>query len=144
MPKLSKAVAKKVADTEGGSFEPLEPGVYHVRLVNVDGSREGPAGPYWSWEFDVVEPGSSGKLWNNTSLSEKAYFKLKETFEAFGEDTDTDTDDLIGEIVKAVVSTRVIQQGDKKGQVTNQIDKLVPADEDFTPNDSAKDDDLDI
>jgi hypothetical protein len=139
MAKLNKADAAAVQDTESSSFEPLEPGVYHVRLVDVDASREGPSGPYWSWEFDVV--GSNRKLWNNTSLSEAARFKLKETFDAFGVDADTDTDDLIGEVVRAVVSTRVIQAGARKGEIANQIDRLSPPDEEYASDEDDDDED---
>lgn len=133
MPKLNKKTAEKVASAEGGDFPLLDPGWYHVRLNNVDGDREGPKGPYWSWEFDVVEEGASGKLWQNTSLSDAAAFKMKETFDAFGVPTDTDTDELCGQICKAQVGIRTIQQGDRKGEQANQITRLAPADEDFVP-----------
>lgn len=132
MAKLNKKTAEMVDKAEGGSFEPLEAGAYHVRLVDVDSDREGPKGPYWSWEFDVVEPDTrKSKLWQNTSLSEAAAFKMKETFDAFGVPTDTDTDDLCGQVCKAIVSVRTIQSGARQGELANQIDRLVPADEDF-------------
>jgi hypothetical protein len=131
MAKLNKKTATMVDKAESGSFEPLEAGAYHVRLVDVDADREGPKGPYWSWEFDVVEEGGRGKLWQNTSLSEAAAFKMKETFDAFGVPADTDTDDLCGKVVKAIVSVRTIQQGARQGELANQIDRLVPADDDF-------------
>lgn len=131
MPKLTKTKAKQVEES-GGTFEPLPPGVYHVRLVDVDASREGPSGPYWSWEYDVVEDGHVGrKLWNNTSLSDAALWKLDETFSAFGMGADTDTDELLGKVVKAVVSIRTIQEGARKGEPANQIDRLTPADSGF-------------
>lgn len=132
MAKLNKQMAKRTAEASSG-FEPIPDGAYHVRLVEVDSSREGNAGPYWSWEFDVVEPGDglNRKLWNNTSLSEQALWKLQETFKAFGVPEDTDTDEILGRVCKAIVSTRTIQQGQRKGELTNQIDRLVPKDEDF-------------
>lgn len=131
MPQLNKTTAKKVADSSS-SFEPIPAGAYHARLVNVDADRKGPAGPYWSWEFDVVEPGHENrKLWNNTSMSEAALFSLQQTFEAFGVEPDTDTDELIGEVVKLVVSVRTIQDGPRKGELANQINRLMPKDDDF-------------
>lgn len=144
MPKLDKKTAGAVNESSS-SFEPLEAGVYYLRLRDVDGSREGPSGPYWSWEFDVIqsttESNPSGRLWNNTSLSEAAQFKMKETFDAFGVPTDTDTDELIGECVKAVVSVRTIQQGARKGELSNQIDRLVkPEDEWEAPEVTTADD----
>ena len=130
MPQLSKTTAGAVAEATG-SFEPLEDGVYHARLVNVE-VKPGAAGPYWAWEYDVTDqPYVNRKLWNNTSLSEAALWKLKESFDAYGVETDSDTDELIGQIVKLVVSSRVIQQGARKGETANQIDRVIAADEGY-------------
>jgi hypothetical protein len=147
MPKLDSSTAGEVNETSASSFEPLEAGVYYLRLRDVDGSREGPSGPYWSWEFDVVQSTTdsapSGRLWNNTSLSEAARFKLKETFDAFGVPADTDTDDLVGQCVKAVVSIRTIQSGARKGEPANQIDRLVKPEDDWeAPAAAPTEDDL--
>lgn len=143
MAKLNKETQKQVDEADGGSYEPIPPGAYHVKLVDVDSTREGPKGPYWSWEFDVAEGDHKGrKLWNNTSLSAAAAFSLKGTFEAFGVGSDTDTDDLIGQHCKAIVSTRTIQAGDRKGELTNQIDRLAPADDGFAAEGSESDDDI--
>lgn len=132
MAKLNKEKAEQAAAAESSSFDPIPDGAYHVRLRDVDTSREGKAGPYWSWEYEVVDgEHKSRRLWNNTSLSEAAMFKVKETFDAFGVETDTDTDDLLGSVVKVIVSTRTIQQGARKGEPANQIDRVVPKDEDF-------------
>jgi hypothetical protein len=133
MPKLNKKQAKEVGDAEGG-FDLLDDGVYHARLRSVEVSENaGPSGAhYWKWEFEVVEePYINRRLWTNTSLSEAAAFKLKEMFDAFGEDTDTDTDELCGRIVRLVVSTRTIQEGARKGDNANQVDRVSPADEEF-------------
>ena len=37
---------------------------------------------------------------------------------------------MIGQVVKAVVSQRTIQEGTRKGEVANQIDRLKRADDD--------------
>lgn len=147
MAKLDKKHAKQVNDAEQNEFPVLPDGAYHVRLNDVDDDRNGPAGPYWSWIFEVVEPGdfeftdSKGKtrtvkfagqkLWNNTSLSEAAAFSMQNTFQAFGVEPDTDTDDLCGQVIKAIVNTRTIQSGARKGQPANQIVRLAPKDDDF-------------
>jgi len=130
VPKLNQKVAKAVEKAEGGKFDPLEPGVYHVRLRDVT-AKEGAKGIYWAWEFDVVEPDAKGRLWTNTSLSEAAHFKLKETFEAFGVETDTDTDELLGKVCRAQVTITTIQAGNRKGEQTNSVTKLLPADDEF-------------
>lgn len=142
MPKLSKDHAKQVNDAEGG-FPVAEPGLYHLRLEDVDGSRSGNAGPYWSWQFVVVGDADGPceydgmKLWNVTSLSEKAAGIMKQTFDAFGVTSDTDTDDLIGQVVSAQVSVRTIQ-GDspRAGQKANQIDRLLPKRPEFDLDDA--------
>lgn len=130
MAKLNKQLQKQTKDAESSGFEPLPDGVYHAKLRDVDTTKAGNKGPYWSWEFEVIDEEFKGRrLWNNTSLSAAAAFKMKETFEAFGCDVDTDTDELIGQPVKVVVSQRVIQDGARKGEISNQVDRLKPADE---------------
>jgi len=124
--KLNKVMASAVEEASGGSgFEPLEEGVYVVRLREVD-VKEGQKGPYWVWTFEIPEGESYAgrRFWMNTSLSEAALWKLKEVFNAFGTTPDTDTDELLGKRVKAVVVQRTIQMGARAGEVTNQIDTV--------------------
>lgn len=131
MAKLNQETAKSVAEASD-SFEPIPAGTYHVRLKDVDSSRSGKAGPYWSWEFEGLEGEAKGrKLWNNTSLSTQSQFALKQTFDAFGVPYDTDTDDLLGRVCKLTVSIRTIQAGARKGELANQVDRVHPADTDF-------------
>jgi hypothetical protein len=145
MPKLNKTNAKKAEEASSG-FDPVPSRAYHVRLESVNPDGSGPKGPYWSWEFTILEDhefeieGKKGvqnalgrKLWNNTSLSDSAMFKMKETFDAFGVPTDTDTDEILGDCCKAIVGIRTIQEGARKGELANQIERLVPADADFEP-----------
>ena len=56
MAKLNQKLQKATEAAQDG-FEPFDEGVYHIKLVDVDTARSGNAGPYWSWEFVVVEPG---------------------------------------------------------------------------------------
>ena len=147
MAKLDKEHQEQTATASTG-FAPIPEGEYHLRLRDVDPENEGPAGPYWSWEFEVLdsvdfkhtdpdtgeveEANTEGRrLWNNTSLSKQAAFKMKETFDAFGAELDADTDDLCGGVVRAAVSQRVIQSGARKGQISNQIDRLYKVEEGF-------------
>jgi hypothetical protein len=141
MAKLSKATAKKVDDSQS-SFDPVDEGWYHVRLRDVDADRSGPAGPYWSWEYEIVGAGApdgddyatpmkNRRLWNNTTLAEGKMFGLNQTFAAFGVPSDTDTDDLCGQIVKAQVTHRTIQKGARTGEIGEQISRLAKADEEF-------------
>lgn len=145
MPKLDKNKAKAAAEAST-TFVPLPECTVHAILKDVDASREGPAGPYWSWEYEIIDDetvdspvtGEDGKpvqvktrgrrQWNNTSLSQD--WSLKQSFDAFGATPDTDTDELIGMPVKLVLSVRVIQAGNRKGELTNNIDRVLPPDED--------------
>lgn len=134
MPKLNQDVAQKVNDAEDG-FKPVPENVYIVQLKEDVDVKEGAKGPYWRWTFEIPETHEGEELqyagrrfWTNTSLSDAAYFKLKETFAAFGVPTDTDTEDLVGQKVKAVVIQRVIQGGQRAGEIGNEIDKLLPLD----------------
>jgi hypothetical protein len=139
--KLNKVMASAVEEASGGSgFEPLEEGVYTVRLRGVD-VREGQKGPYWVWEFEIPdgEEFAGRRFWLNTSLSEAALWKLKEVFGAFGATPATDTDELLGKRVRAVVIQRTIQMGARAGEVTNQIETVKPVG-DADVADSKKDD----
>lgn len=145
MPKLPKTTAKKVEATETTQFEALPADKYLCRLMNVE-QKPGNVADYWSWEFEVIEPDEfeGRRLWANTSLSEKAFFKLKEAFEAFGVSPDTDTDELCGESALLVVSQRPIEKGARKGEMGNNVDVILPADGAVADSagDEAEDEDL--
>lgn len=149
MPKLDKKTAKAVAETETQSFDALPADVYIGRLDEVE-VRDGAKGPYWSWAFTVVsdkdgeEKFAGRKLWVNTSLSEKAHFKLKEVFDAFGYETDSDTDELIGESIKMLVEETIIEQGARKGQPGNNVVRCMPLDEDGESEGGSDDDEEDV
>lgn len=136
MPKLDSDAAKRVEDAES-SGGLMEEGLYEMVLTEVTATGKdgkplsGPAGPYWKWEFTVPEDAPrypKWKQWVNTSLSEQAAWKLKEVFEAFGRTPDTDTDELIGQRVRVEVGTRTIQQGERTGEVANQVRSVLPLD----------------
>ncbi len=131
MPKLNQKQAKAVSDAEG-SFEPIEDGVYHVRLREVEAVTAKSGNPMWRVEFEVVEePYVNRRLWTNLVQVDAALFKTNEFFAAFGASPGTDTDELCGQICRAVVSQRTIQEGARKGEVSNQIERLSPADDEF-------------
>jgi hypothetical protein len=149
MAKLNDEHQKQTAEASTSSFHPVPDGVYHVRLRNVDTpEQKGPSGfHYWVWEYEILDDlefevtddkgnkstqnTRGSRLWNNTSLAPQAAFAVKGTFDAFGVPYDTDTDELLGKVVKAVVSTRTIDRGARKGQLSNQIERLQPKDEGY-------------
>lgn len=130
MPKLPNSTVKSVNESESqGALMP--DGVYRMRLREVEASKNnGPSGfPYWTWTFEVPEDADEFKKrrqWLTTSLSDKAAFKLKETFDAFGATPDTDTDELIGQYVDVVVGSRTIQKGARTGELANTVEKVLP------------------
>lgn len=126
IPKLPAKVAKRVNDAKSSDLEALPANMYHGELVSVT-VKDGTKAPYWSWEFDLQDDGYvNRKLWVNTSTLETADWKMKEVFNAFGYDADTDTDELIGQTIKLSVSQRVIEQGARKGELGNNVDKCLP------------------
>lgn len=131
IPKLSSNTAAKVEEAEGGNFEAIPEGIYALVLEDVE-VKEGPKGQYWSWTFKVAEGEeyAGRKFWNNTSLSDDAFWKLKETFEAFGVSPDTDTDTLIGDRVRAMIVQKIAEKGKRAGELQNEIKTLLPLDPD--------------
>lgn len=138
MPKLSKVQTKGL--DAPSSFEPLDDGVYHGRLREVTAAVGKDSGKsYWKWEFEVVEePYINRRLWKNTPTEGAGSSMTSEIFEAFGASPDTDTDELCGEVIKLVVSTKTIQSGSRKGELGNEITRTAPAADDFELPDEAQ------
>lgn len=131
MPKLSGSQRKQVDSAELNSFEPLEEGLYVVKLAKDPEVKPGPAAPYWACEFAVVGPNSKNrKLWNNQSTSEKAAGLMKAFFAAFGVPIDTDTEDIVGETCRVLVTTEIQQQGAGKGTPRSVIKRFLVKDAD--------------
>lgn len=127
MPRLKDDVAAKVEAAEDG-FKPLDPGIYVVQLKEDVEIKEGAKGTYWKWTLEIPagEPGAGRRLWTNTSLSEAAFFKLKEMFAAFGVPVNTDTEELVGRKIRVQVKHATINQGSRKGELSNEIEKCLP------------------
>jgi hypothetical protein len=126
MPQLNPTLAGQI-DEEPESIGILDPGVYDVALVSVE-ARPGKVAPLWTWKFEIPagQRGAGRQFYHNTSLSEAARFKVKETFDAFGVTAGTDTDLLIGRRVRALVIKTIAEQGKRQGQFVNQIQELYP------------------
>lgn len=135
MAKLDKKTAKATNAAEGADFSPLPEAIYTATLRKVTVGESSNKNPMWTWEFEVDEPEEvdgvttkGRKLFVNTALTDNALWKLKEVFNAFGYDADTDTDELIGEQVKLVVTQREIEKGARKGQIGNNINNVLALD----------------
>ena len=131
MPKMNKGQAKGLEAPS--RFEPIDDGVYHGRLREVTAAVGKDSGKsYWKWEFEVVEePYINRRLWKNTPTEGAGSSMTSEIFEAFGASPDTDTDELCGNVIKLVVSTKTIQGGSRKGELGNEITRTAPGDNDF-------------
>jgi hypothetical protein len=138
MAKLNKKMQGEVEKAQAG-FTPMPDGTYHFRLRDVDSTRTGNKGPYWSWEYECVEePHVGRRQWNNTSLSEESLGFMKATFQAFDASLDTDTDELIGKIVRLQLTTRTIQPpSPRAGEQTNNVNRVLKPDPDFQLPESA-------
>lgn len=139
IPKLSSDTASKVEEAESLDYEALPEDVYPAVLDGEVESAEGPNGLYWKWTFKISDGDYKGrKMFTNTSLSEKALWKLKEVFEAFGVPSDTDTDDLIGKPVKLMVVQRIIEKGTRKGDMGNEVRQVLPVSDAARPDTDKK------
>lgn len=129
MPKLptqAATAAKEAAERSG--FKPIEEGTYEARLTGVKATNAKSSGnPMWVWELEIVEaPYRGRKLWVNTVLTDAAMWKVAEMFNAFGVDTDTDTDEIIGDHCNVDVVQRTIESGARAGQVGNDVQRAWP------------------
>lgn len=68
--------------------------------------------------------------------------RIKAFFEAFGYSLDSDTDEMIGDRCILQIGIRTIQQGERAGQLTNEVNAVLPlgdADVDFGDDDGDAD-----
>jgi len=135
MPKLSSENAKKVAEVEdnggGGNYGPIPEGKYRVRLLEVESGKTAKGAPKWVWKFETTDPAeNAGRwLWEHTAIQESTMWKVRQVFDAFGVPADTDTDDLIGRTIDAMVGVEIAQAGKLKGKEVNTIREFLPASE---------------
>lgn len=152
MPKLANNLAAKAAEAEAvsGGFEPLKPGKYLARLSNVEAKVSQNGNAYWNWEFSSLHTldgeKKSGRQWYMTMVPQDKMPKgtadaekweksqamnlgrFRHIFEeVFGSTTDTDTDELIGDVVVLTIAVETIQGGAKAGQLTNRVRSVDPA-----------------
>jgi|SRR5882724_2480483 len=132
MPQLDKETAARTAEAESG-WGMLE-GIYEVELTAVtDADKSGKpfvgkesGVPFWKWEVTFPDDANEGKykrrkLWRQISLSENADGMRNEAFAAFGADTSTNTDDLIGRRCLVQVANR-----EWNGQDQAEVQKFMP------------------
>lgn len=144
MPKLDKRTAKQAQEAESITLL-VDAGTYAAVLNKVE-SKTGAAGEYWEWEFALMEDENGDevegkpKIWENTSLSEKAIFRVKQMFEAFEVPVDTDTDELVGQWVGLNVGQEVARQGSRQGQLRNIFLSAFPLTDESDESDEDEED----
>lgn len=108
------------------SREPLEEGVYSLRIAKAEETVSSTGNPMLKVEYDVMGVEGNRKLWDNYVLIDKCLWKVQELFKALGIDTDQivtmDPQELIGMEVQA----KVIQE-EYQGDITNRVKKILPA-----------------
>ena len=145
MPQLGDDLSTKVESAVSNTGL-IDDGIYLARLngkVEVKDSKAGNA--TWSWPF-VIEPGQAfagRKINHRTTITESAFYRLKETFEAFGVPTSTDTDELEGKLVRLNIVQKENWQGeldDETGlvRVNNDVKAVLVAEGTTGVNEATK------
>jgi hypothetical protein len=107
------------------SREPLEEGVYHLRIAKVEETTSSTGNPMLKVEYDVMDVDGSRKLWDNYVLIDKCLWKIKELFDAIGVDTSELVEMDVTELVGMEVNGKVIQET-YNGDIVNRIKKVMP------------------
>ena len=108
------------------SREPLEEGVYHLRIAKVEETNSSTGNPMLKVEYDIVDVDGGRKLWDNYVLIDKCLWKVKELFDAIGVDTSELVEMDVTELVGMEVNGKVIQET-YNGDIVNRIKKVMPA-----------------
>lgn len=110
------------------SREPLEEGIYTLRIAKVDEAVSSTGNPMLKVEYDVVEH-EGRKLWDNFVLIDKCLWKIKELFDAIGLDTSSIVDIDVAELVGYEVQAKVIKEP-YNDDIVNRVKKI------FAPKES--------
>ena len=108
------------------SREPLEEGVYYLRVAKVEETTSSTGNPMLKIEYDVMGVDGNRKLWDNYVLIDKCLWKVKELFDAIGIDTSELVEMDVTELVGMEVTGKVIQET-YNGDIVNRIKKVMPA-----------------
>lgn len=107
------------------SREPLDEGVFHLRIAKVEETTSSTGNPMLKVEYDVMDVDGNRKLWDNYVLIDKCLWKVKELFDAIGVDTSELVEMDVTELVGMEVNAKVIQET-YNGDIVNRIKKVMP------------------
>jgi len=138
MPKLPKDRAEGANNQESGDYKPLKPGKYVFKLTEVEEGETGPNSTNpgtekWVWKLVVdkdYHPELRKGRWQTSQqehipLTEKMDWKMKQMFEGFGYEVESDTDEIIEDpdarIVGYVRTGKDIKTGDPRSEVSRYV-----------------------
>lgn len=107
------------------SREPLEEGVYQLRIAKAEETTSSTGNPMLKVEYDVLGVDGNRKLWDNYVLIDKCLWKVKELLDALGIDTSELVEMDVTELVGMEVQAKVIQET-YNGDVMNRVKKILP------------------
>lgn len=119
------AAAAEKAETK--SFEPLPAGEYRVVLEKAEFRTAQTGTKGLNFTYKVIEgPGDSTEhkgrlLWDTCWFGDRAAWRLKMTFSAFGFPTTADTDLMVGKSVIVSVTREEQERGKNAGRMVNNI-----------------------
>lgn len=133
IPKLAAPLAQKAAEQDG-TFSALDAGLYTGRLAKVEAKPAKSSGnQMWVVEFDDIRDldgkKKPGKQWVNLTHTDNSMWKIKQFFDAFGYETNSDTDEMLGERCRLNLSVGEQEQGKNAGQLRNNIETMLPLQE---------------
>jgi len=124
----------------GGSFDPVEPGIYGAKVLSVDLKGPGPSGSkYFEFMFELLET-DGRRVWRNYSLSPKALPWLKGDLVKLGIEVpegmfEFDTEEVIGKTCRLKLSLKPAYRGgvndDGTPKMDNEVDELLVDDGEF-------------
>lgn len=129
MAQLTTDMASTVEKAED-PFGLIDEGTYLVRLEKDVDVKDGSNAPYWQWTF-VIEPGqpfAGRKITHRTSLADNAFFRLRQTFEAFEVPASTNTEELVGKTIRLKMIAKVSNFGQRAGEWVNEIKATLVSD----------------
>lgn len=107
------------------SRDPLEEGVYQLRIAKVEETTSSNGNPMLKVEYDVLGVDGNRKLWDNYVLIDKCLWKVKELFDALGIDTTELVEMDVSELIGMEVQAKVIQET-YNGDTKNTVKKVMP------------------
>lgn len=129
MPKLPIKTQKAAETADSTGFGPVPAGKYTLRVKGIT-QQAGSTDPYWACEFEITYPEQyrNKRVWDNISLGEKSAWKVRQFFDGLGFTLDSDSDELVGEEVAALLGIGKIAQGKNAGKERNEVEEYLPVD----------------